>query len=337
MLMTHASGICDNWPVILSYATQGDPDTPMRTFLEDYFVPGRPGYDSALNFYQNSPPGANCAYCNAAVTLLALHVETMAESFPLYTRDSIFEPLGMDRTTWFFADLDTMSVACPYQWVSGWRRFGYLSGSFYPVAALKSCTRDLGTYLNMWLAFGRHDSLQLLDSATVELMLMPHVWDPLSQGWQGLIWYQETIDGDTVWCHSGGWNGVCTYVALSRRDNSGVIALTNGDANQVYNNLRGQVVPALHGFAVGIAEEPGPSVNWKPRSSFVRGVLELGVDSRLKTGHMAELLDAAGRNVLGLHLGANDVSRLAPGVYFVRQASSVMRDAPSLSKVVIAR
>jgi hypothetical protein len=34
------------------------------------------------------------------------------------------------------------------------------------------------------------------------------------------------------------------------------------------------------------------------------------------------LLDAAGRKVMGLHAGANDVSRLAPGVYFVREAQA---------------
>ncbi len=51
------------------------------------------------------------------------------------------------------------------------------------------------------------------------------------------------------------------------------------------------------------------------------------------TGHLlqaASLLDAAGRKVAELHAGANDVSHLAPGVYFVRQASGV-------AKVVIAR
>jgi hypothetical protein len=41
--------------------------------------------------------------------------------------------------------------------------------------------------------------------------------------------------------------------------------------------------------------------------------------------------------VLDLKPGANDVSRLAPGVYFVCPASSVRRDASSVSKVVITR
>jgi hypothetical protein len=54
----------------------------------------------------------------------------------------------------------------------------------------------------------------------------------------------------------------------------------------------------------------------------MRGVLNLEVGSRQNTGSRGELLDAAGRRVAELRAGANDVSRLAPGVYFVRQGPS---------------
>jgi len=53
--------------------------------------------------------------------------------------------------------------------------------------------------------------------------------------------------------------------------------------------------------------------------SIVRGVLDLAVDSRHRTAFRAELLDAIGRRVAELHPGLNDVSGLAPGVYFVRE------------------
>jgi hypothetical protein len=47
------------------------------------------------------------------------------------------------------------------------------------------------------------------------------------------------------------------------------------------------------------------------------------------------LLDISGRKVLDLHAGANDVSRLAPGVYLVRSATGDERSV--VSKVVIMR
>ncbi len=39
----------------------------------------------------------------------------------------------------------------------------------------------------------------------------------------------------------------------------------------------------------------------------------------------ASLVDAAGRRVLDLHAGTNDVSYLRPGVYFVREPSAVTK------------
>jgi hypothetical protein len=71
--------------------------------------------------------------------------------------------------------------------------------------------------------------------------------------------------------------------------------------------------------------------------TIVRGVLVLGeVDSRQNTGYRGELLDAAGRKVAELRAGANDVSRLAPGVYFVRAVSREL-SAVGCQKVVIQR
>jgi hypothetical protein len=46
------------------------------------------------------------------------------------------------------------------------------------------------------------------------------------------------------------------------------------------------------------------------------------------------LLDISGREMLDLHSGANDVSRLSPGVYFVRETQA---QAHVTHKVVIAR
>jgi len=73
------------------------------------------------------------------------------------------------------------------------------------------------------------------------------------------------------------------------------------------------------------------------RPTIIRGVLRMGVDSRQHTAYRAELLDISGRRALDLKPGANDVSRLAPGVYFVRTASGVERLASGVAKVVLTR
>ena len=49
----------------------------------------------------------------------------------------------------------------------------------------------------------------------------------------------------------------------------------------------------------------------------------------------AELTDAAGRKAMDLRPGANDVSRLAPGVYFI--TGSGARNTARARKIVIQR
>jgi len=53
-------------------------------------------------------------------------------------------------------------------------------------------------------------------------------------------------------------------------------------------------------------------------ATVVRGGLRME-DGGRRTGYRAELLDISGRKVLELRPGLNDVSRLAPGVFFVRE------------------
>ena len=72
---------------------------------------------------------------------------------------------------------------------------------------------------------------------------------------------------------------------------------------------------------------------FKPASAIIRGVLL--VDERpAACGSRPELLDATGRRVAELHLGANDVSRLSPGVYFMRQAPT---QAQAVRKTIVLR
>jgi len=66
------------------------------------------------------------------------------------------------------------------------------------------------------------------------------------------------------------------------------------------------------------------------RATVIRGVLNLQSE--------IVLLAVDGRKVMDLRPGANDVSRLSPGVYFVRSVPSAGSRKPSaITKIVIAR
>jgi hypothetical protein len=73
-----------------------------------------------------------------------------------------------------------------------------------------------------------------------------------------------------------------------------------------------------------------------PGVTVARGVLNLAPSiSGLASG--IALLDICGRKLLDLTAGENDVSRLAPGVYFVTELGPGTRGRGPGEKVVIAR
>jgi aminopeptidase N len=85
----------------------------------------------------------------------------------------------------------------------------------------------------------------------------------------------------------------------------------------------------------GIEETPDNGVtatNIGP--SIVRGILLLGGYPRTGTVPKAALLDITGRRVMVLQPGPNDVSHLAPGVYFARFAGT---DTGPLTKIILTR
>jgi hypothetical protein len=89
---------------------------------------------------------------------------------------------------------------------------------------------------------------------------------------------------------------------------------------------------SLFGVLTGIEETrdaTGPLLA-QTQPTIVRGVLSLPKASNRKP-QAASLLDISGRMVLDLKPGANDVSRLAPGVYFVRETQ-----AQAVRKIVVA-
>jgi len=149
----------------------------------------------------------------------------------------------------------------------------------------------------------------------------------------------------------GPWSFACdsrTKTVLCSSSESHAIAFIDGQSDQILTTLGVGVQP--YGVAtdgslplafvcgrsdiavvrkdtipaeIGVAAVPGPT-----GSSLVRGRLYHNGDPG------SVLMNAAGRKVLDLHPGPNDVSGLAPGVYFLREAQA---QAQAVRKVVITR
>ncbi len=109
--------------------------------------------------------------------------------------------------------------------------------------------------------------------------------------------------------------------------------------NRVYvMNLSANSISVIRDSTpAGIEEGPMPrAARLRTAATIVRGELRMEAGSSASSSP-SWLLDAAGRRVIELQAGANDVSNLAPGVYFVRSEPGAVLDALSATKVVIQR
>jgi len=120
------------------------------------------------------------------------------------------------------------------------------------------------------------------------------------------------------------WPVICQDTGCYWAADSMVVNFGRDDSTRVDWCFR--VVPAQG----AVEQRPASTARCPITASIVRGVLWLGrVGSRQHTAYRAELLDVSGRRVLDLRPGANDLSRLAPGVYFIRSGPSAVSREPS--------
>ena len=118
MLLSHTSGIKDNWNVMPYY--DGDSELELGYYLEEYLSYGGDFYGSNSNF-TNSIPGTNYVYSNIGAALIGFLVEEISnQSFNEYCNENIFEPLEMNNAFWFLSEIENLNqIALPYQITGG--------------------------------------------------------------------------------------------------------------------------------------------------------------------------------------------------------------------------
>lgn len=226
MILSHTSGIRDNWFVMPYYP--GQSPVPLGEYLENYLTPGGSIYYPNLNFYDWAP-GTGFGYCNIAVALAGYLAEVISgEPFDQYCQENIFAPLSMNETAWFLSQLDSMHVAMPYSWNGNTHvPYGHYGYSDYPSGQLRTSAPQLLRFLTAFMQYGQLDTVRILDSATVALMTTPYF--PQVDPTQGLIWYNFNLGGRLLWGHSGGDLGVSTDMYYCPNQNTGIVALSNGE------------------------------------------------------------------------------------------------------------
>jgi CubicO group peptidase (beta-lactamase class C family) len=336
MLMTHTSGIADNWDVLTPLITWGvDSPIPLGEFLMNYLTPGGSYYVAGSNF-TNHVPGTYYQYCNVGAALGGYLVERInPDSLSLedYCQQHIFAPLGMNNTSWFLANLNAEDIAIPYRWnvwgyYSPYQHYGH---PFYPCGFLRTSSSQLARHMTAFMQHGQIEGTRILDSTTVELMTTVQ-FPEVSPGF-GLLWMTGSIGGgQSIWGHSGSYYGYRTQMWYCPENDIGVIVLTNGESDagseivwyEVFDYVTQTLAAAEPQGTPSTPEQFALLQNYpNPFNPTTTIAFE-----QPKAGHISlGVFDLLGREVAvlkdglveaGTHRVTFDGSRLASGIYFAR-------------------
>ena len=249
-LMTHASGLPPEPALLHARAASicADPDLdrmhprPMgipdeiRTWEQIATYEQLMALMAGLDVRLLGRPGEIISYSNEGYVLLAAIVERASgRSFAEYLQAQILDPLGMARTGLYTREtppLEPEVIPFAVDTRSGTREVfpspaWWDMGSMYGNGGLKSTTRDLLRYLEVYRTGGTSHGTRVVSADSVAAMTTPHQPIPLGGGY-GYGFRVNEVDGlgPTVE-HGGGNKGVATYVVVVPDHGITVVALTN--------------------------------------------------------------------------------------------------------------
>ena len=230
-LLTHTSGVIDNWPALgQGTYTGSDPEMTLTQFARAYALPEGELYSTESNF--GAAPGTDHDYSNAGIAI-AGHLAELAwgDDFRTLTRTMAFEPLGLEGTGWYLADLNADELAEPYTYNMARDAQVALEHStyaHYPAGGLRSSVHDLSRFVRAVLNGGELDGQRIFEEATVTEMLRLQVPDLSNR--QGLVFRYDTINEREYVGHSGAGLGGSANVLMRPEERSALILLSNGDA-----------------------------------------------------------------------------------------------------------
>ena len=215
--------------------TSGTPD------VEDYQW-DKPGYDeNALRRWvvEESPrdllfdPGSDRQYSNVGYEILGLVIEQVSgESFENFMKQSIFDPLGMTDTTFYYpdvpAELRTVGHADSTQ-----RRpvsdYPY-NRRHAPSSTLNTSVEDMARFVLAMLNEGELDGVRILKSSTLDDMWTPR-WTTRESPFQATAmgWVVEDFNGHRMARHFGSDDGFKSALLIFPDDESGLFLVTNDE------------------------------------------------------------------------------------------------------------
>lgn len=201
----------------------------------------------ALEFHPHSRksrwvPGSRMAYCNSGYAVAAYVIEKLSGMrYEDYVRKSIFQPLGMNHSSFFMDKQYEKWGAEIYNWAM--QEVSYKHELYRPAASLNSSAADMAKIVSLLLKHGALDTIQFLRKESVLRMESPKstpgALSGLQQGY-GLANRSSYYKGFTYQGHDGAMDGGLSELAYLPNKGLGHVILlnaNNGSAMQEISSL----------------------------------------------------------------------------------------------------
>jgi CubicO group peptidase (beta-lactamase class C family) len=196
-------------------------------------------------------------YCNSAFLVAGdIIPKASGRSWAEFLKDSIFTPLGMNRTIALSANIEADGNRASAHTVAD----GILKKVPYgridnlaPAGSISSSIVDMSNWVIAQMDNGKLNGKQVLPSSAISATWFPH--SIMGNGntmfnrghfmLYGLGWMLQEYNGRKIVSHTGGVNGFVTSVTMLPEEKLGILVFTNTDANNFYEALKWEIMDAF--------------------------------------------------------------------------------------------
>ncbi len=223
MLLSHTSGLVDDFLFLGDYTTNGtaDPTIDLEQFTRDYV---------AVETHWGPEPGTRREYCNAGYGLLGLVIEAVSgRDLRALSDERLFDPMALDGAGWFYSDVDVDRVAIPYARSGrGYAALDHHQYAFYPATSLMISVAGLERWLRMHVELGTLEGTRHFEESSIAETRRAQF--PELDEDQFLTWSAESTRGERFIGHSGSSYGTSAQARYRPENGRILIVLSNSDA-----------------------------------------------------------------------------------------------------------
>ena len=230
MLMQHAAGLAN--PAFgetvddIFFAFDSSAILQLHPLIEEVLTPGSAKFKDTV--WLSGEPGTLHKNSNLGMVLLGYLVEELSGMhFIEYCKWNVFVPLGMDKTSHYFPDLDPTQVAALFDNNNNLMKQD--SDWFYPISGLFTSTGDWAKFMRTILNGGELSGKRILRQESVDEMLttITPVNNRLAYNSNiGLIWRQAAVNPGWIG-HTGAGTQMTHVTEMDPDNNIGYVVFTN--------------------------------------------------------------------------------------------------------------